>query len=204
MIDKIKIYKFKILGGILGVFIFAGAVFGAYKLGQKKIQVGPQPTPTPEAVATPTPDPTADWIVYQDIECGYSIKYPPRWFLNRASTCLSQFSDIKSDDPSETRVSVYTILSTREEVMERYNAEIGQKLKHGDIVEEKIANLTIGGEPAVRLTRTSLEGKLYSVFVLFAKDNRVFEIVNVVKNKTDQQRYNDTFNLMLSTFGFIE
>lgn len=38
-LDKLKIHKFKILVGILGVLVLAGAVFGAYKFGQRSIFV---------------------------------------------------------------------------------------------------------------------------------------------------------------------
>jgi len=75
-LDKLKVHKFKILGGVLGVFVLVGAVFGAYKLGQRKVGPGPQPTPTPGLVATPTPDLTADWKTYTNTKYGYSIKYP--------------------------------------------------------------------------------------------------------------------------------
>lgn len=54
--EKLKVNKFKLLTGVLGIFIFAVAVFGAYKFGQKQIQPIPQPTTTPAAVATPTPE----------------------------------------------------------------------------------------------------------------------------------------------------
>jgi len=78
--EKIKIHKFKILGGVLGIFIFTGAVFGAYKLGQKQIQPAPQPTPTPVVVATPTPDPTANWETYRGKH--FSFKHPRDWTDN--------------------------------------------------------------------------------------------------------------------------
>ena len=80
-LDKLKVHKFKILGGILGVFVLAGAVFGAYKLGQKQVypELGEGPTPTPVAVATPTLDPTANWKTYTNEKYGYSIKYPAEW-----------------------------------------------------------------------------------------------------------------------------
>jgi len=54
-LEKLKIHKFKILIGVLGVVIFIGAVFGAYKFGQKQFQLGPVPTTTP----TPTIFPEA-------------------------------------------------------------------------------------------------------------------------------------------------
>ncbi len=79
LLDKIKTHKFKILGGVLGVLVFVGAVFGAYKLGQRQVWVGPQPTPTPIVVATPTPDLTANWKTYKNEEAGISFKYPNDW-----------------------------------------------------------------------------------------------------------------------------
>lgn len=89
--EKIKVNKFKVLGGILVVLIFAGAVFGVYKLGQKQIQPTPQPTPTlmvtpiptptpsiiVTPIVTPTPDPTANWKTYTNTKYRYQFKYPP-------------------------------------------------------------------------------------------------------------------------------
>lgn len=54
MIDKLKIHKFKILGGILGILFLAGAAFGAYKLGQEQIQPGPQPSLAENCVESAT------------------------------------------------------------------------------------------------------------------------------------------------------
>lgn len=55
LLDKIKIHKFQILGGFLGVLVFTGAVFGAYRFGQKQVGPGPKPTLTPGLTATSTP-----------------------------------------------------------------------------------------------------------------------------------------------------
>lgn len=76
-LEKLKPHKFKILGGVLGILVFAGAVFGAYKIVQKQAQ--PAPQPTPEVVATPTPDPTADWQTYTNKTFSYQIDYPVDW-----------------------------------------------------------------------------------------------------------------------------
>jgi len=46
-LEKLKIHKFKILSGIVGVLVFAGAVFGAYRFGQRQVQPASKPTPTP-------------------------------------------------------------------------------------------------------------------------------------------------------------
>lgn len=52
-LERLKHHKFKILGGVLGVLVFAGATFCAYKLGQKQVQPTPQPTPTPRIAPSP-------------------------------------------------------------------------------------------------------------------------------------------------------
>lgn len=54
-LDKLKIHKFKILGSLLGVLVFAGAVFGAYKFGQRQTRPVSQLTPTPLPSEVPSP-----------------------------------------------------------------------------------------------------------------------------------------------------
>lgn len=54
MLEKLRLHKLKILAGILGILIFAGAVFGAYKLGQKQAQPTPQPSPVENCVESAT------------------------------------------------------------------------------------------------------------------------------------------------------
>lgn len=100
-LSRIKLHKFKILAGVLGVLVFAGAVFGAYKLGQKQTPLAPRPTPTPVAIATPTslpsettvpafsPTPTIrtinykiikGWERYDNTSGGYSVQYDPKLY----------------------------------------------------------------------------------------------------------------------------
>jgi hypothetical protein len=67
--------KFKILGGALGVLVFAGAVFGAYKLGQKQIYPEPVEGPTPGGQKVFCEDPrpevcTMECIVKPPFICG--------------------------------------------------------------------------------------------------------------------------------------
>lgn len=68
-LGKLKTHRLKILGGVLLVLIFAGAVFGAYRLGQRQIQPAPIEGPTPAISPKPTlgPDvyhtPGMDFII---------------------------------------------------------------------------------------------------------------------------------------------
>lgn len=99
MLDKIKTSKFKILIVVLGVFVFGGAIFGAYKPG--RIQPQPpseqegktfckDPRPevcTMECIINPPyicgsdgksycsecqacANPEVEWYMIQDIPCG--------------------------------------------------------------------------------------------------------------------------------------
>ena len=83
---KLLCEKFKILLGVLGVLVFAGAVFGAYKVGQRSIYPArPElsrgkpvegPTPTPVAVAPPHPTPpqTGRLIRIQNMDTRLNIQ----------------------------------------------------------------------------------------------------------------------------------
>ncbi|MFZ5365804.1 MAG: hypothetical protein ACOZBZ_00745 [Patescibacteria group bacterium] len=106
--EKLKIHKFKILGGVLGVLVLVSIVFGAYKLGQRSIYPEPVegPTPTPIVEATPTPlpseapakegDPTVNWKTYTF--SFWSIRLPPGVsnFRCDQSSCLTSSTILSS------------------------------------------------------------------------------------------------------------
>ena len=108
-LSKIKLHKFKILGGILVVFVFVGAVFGAYKVGQRSIYPEPveRPTPTPVVVATPTPDPTANWKTYTNTKFGYRLQYPLNYITNNGVV------DIQTDKNDSPLLFLYSNESGR-------------------------------------------------------------------------------------------
>lgn len=136
-LDKIKIHKFKILGGILGFFVAAGLVFAGYEIGRKQVQLTPisiptviptpiskfTPTPkisptsvipaTPEL--TPTPDPTADWKTYTNARYGYEIKYPPDYKLASCRSCfdLSLVDFVTFNPPSSVGYGVIVVSSLK-------------------------------------------------------------------------------------------
>lgn len=97
--DKLKIHKIKILAVFLGVLVFAGAVFGAYKFGRRQIQPGPQPTPTPgvtcgpcSQLMPPHPDFCKDGTIIpgEKDECGCQM--PPKCQRSTANwkTCTNK------------------------------------------------------------------------------------------------------------------
>lgn len=60
LMDKLKIHKWKVLGGLLGIFVLAGVAFGAYQFVQNQTQPAATPfTPTQIPRQIPTENETA-------------------------------------------------------------------------------------------------------------------------------------------------
>lgn len=202
--DKLKIHKFKILGGILGILVFTGAVFGAYKFGQKQVQVGPQPTPTPVAVATPTPDPTANWKTYINKASGYSVKYPtdkllrlicPGEELNLVKRGVETQESI--DMPTCARdgrydIEIVTLSTPKEEPKaDQYTSVVKEDILVGGVKARKyVVNMFIP-EPRGPGTEWYTE-------VFLNHDGKIY---NLFLGKTD---FVDIFDLIRSTFRFLE
>lgn len=204
-LDKIKIHKFKIFGGVLGVLVLAGAVFGAYKLGQKGTQPGPQPTPTPVAVAIPTPDPTANWKIYTNTKYGYSIKYPEDWFIKESGNPQEAFIEIHS--PTYISMGdkgvIFWISAEKEpntpirkwfdKVVARDPSTIKdlkiEPVLLSDINALKITDLGPGIDQGVAKTYCLNNDKIYGIW---------FE------SNTAKPEELEYANLMLSTFRFLE
>jgi len=211
--------KWKILAGILGILVFAGAVFGAYKLGQRQIQFTPHPTPTPTVTTTPTPDPTADWETYTNTKYGYLIKYPEGWYLSEAGDIseAADFLDVKKAPqditPHDIKVRVHTIkevgpqwVSVKAFFDEIYNKPIGT-ISGPKGRTTKVANITISGYKAVKQIEETFPIEteaFYSTVVYVLKEsNTVIKVYTMASSKSEESVFIDTFNLMLSTFRFL-
>jgi hypothetical protein len=214
--EKLKANKLKILGGVLGILVFAGALLGAYKLGQRQAQPAPQPTPTPAAVTTPTPDPTADWQAYTNTEHGYSIKYPLNWNLQEVAPGglgveISSFDTAKPVD-DETGKGIFSVhisenfspISVKEWLLEetrRCKKEGGCAPSPPEILEE----VSIDDQPGVK-TDNPLPGILSGMGISYfvSHDRRLYEIrFQFGLNEVEGGEISNTFNLILSTFRFL-
>lgn len=188
-LDKLKIHKFKIFGGILGIFVFTGAVFGVYKLGQRQIRIGPQPTPTPGLVATPTPEPTADWKTCNS-EIGFSFQYPPDWQIQLLSTTIMV-------SPPGQFLPVMQIFQLDT------NPSFKENFESNEIFDVVSKPIVISGLQAVEYTQTYKQALPH----IKIGQTSVIDVVEykgqpVVLELVDAQ-YKDIFNLMLSTFKFL-
>jgi len=193
--QKPRVNKFVILGGILGVLIFIGALFGAYKLGQRQLQ--PQPSPSPETVVTPTPDPTADWRVYTNTEASFSFKYPQALTPSECKDGLHLFeitNELEASEFCETpplgKISI-----------EFGTIPLSTGYSQSTDFETTEQQITVDDVEATKQTVKKLKeapGPNYGVFVTFSKDSHHFLI------SLREKQYEPTFNLMLSTFKFLE
>jgi len=186
-LDKLKIYKFKILGGILGAFVLAGAVFGVYKFRQRQVQLTPQLTPT--AIPSPSPDLTADWKGYMNFSLGISFKYPENWNVELVESTLH----INPQEGSFTIVAYsiddQTLRATKETyVTTDTQTVIQRRIDHTeyDITEY---TLTFKGVPGA--------GRSTIIDIVEYKDGAFLW-------QLSDLQFKEIFNLILSTFRFLE
>lgn len=199
-LTQIKIHKFKIVVGILGAFIFVGAVFGAYKLGQKQVQPGSQPTPTSMVVATPTPDPTADWKTYTNTKYGYSIKYPEDWVMLEAATAIFH-------PRGETEIEPFYMfeIDVRENPTGLTPRAWFEK-EYSRLWEENIS-VSFKEVEVSGLKREEVAFILADMpirYVLIGRGNRIYLMNLIETSEIGSKEHQDMFNLMLSTFRFLE
>ncbi|PJE67671.1 hypothetical protein COU95_01115 [Candidatus Shapirobacteria bacterium CG10_big_fil_rev_8_21_14_0_10_40_9] len=214
LLEKLRIHKGKILGGVLGIFVFAGAVFGAYKFGQRQVQPGPWPTPTPKAVATPTPDETANWKTYTNTKYGYSIKYPPDFEIKEAEIANTpliggvSILDPKARDekiaPKYRLLFGISLYRTENEAIEEiYKEPLSQYLGQKEFANiGTIAWVELDGKRAVRTTGSSTGGFFDRVEAINKEIK--FNIEETAFTEEEREANKQTLNLMLSTFRFLE
>ena len=212
LLDKIKIHKFKILGGVLGVLVFIGAVFGAYKLGQRQVQppgLVVTPTPLPSEAPAKEGDPTADWKTYTDQNDNYSIKYPPAWsvtpsqFFSQTGITkaarlegegLEVLINVFKDKPAESDLS-YWISSLVDETGKR-NVFWEKEIVVNGIksIQQEISSAPLGRSVRVYVPRSSTAVFEFTAWPVGDNDP---------SKPIDLNRLN-SFNLILSTFKFLE
>lgn len=210
--EKLKANKGKILAGVLGILVFAGAVFGAYKLSQKQAQPAPQPTPspavtplpTPTPESTPTPEPTADWKTHTNTKCGFSIKYPDELTVDEARGCV-HFSLWGPTQKTDTEF--YDGISLLFD-----SGQLGNKTLK-ELVEEEADEFKVVGEVLISPAETTIAGVagytvkasglgVFTYFYVSHKPGIYLEIVDSTVDPTGKG-FQKTVDLMLSTLKFL-
>jgi hypothetical protein len=210
-LNRIKIHKWKILGGVLGILVLAGAVFGAYKFGQRQVQ--PVPKPTPKIVVIPTSDLTVNWKIFNS-QCGFTIKYPDGWKIDGAPICGSlrapNWEEGNVPEPrglslrfsrweKGTKTSVFskgTSTPLTINTLEDYIRSHGNDGEQVSEVKDKTYGELSGKEFILAL---EAEATSYTYFI-FMRDDFIY---TVDWNNKYIENYGDDINLMLSTFKFL-
>jgi len=201
--NKLKIHKFKILGGVLGVLIFSGAVFGAYKVGQRKVQPAPQPTPTPTAVATPTPDLTANWKTYTSAD--FIFKYPADWkvrdllSINRNLEWLKTSSIYLGLAPISIKEDVLASVRVTSDTMEKVVAGTKDTMLTPGTPTRLLseAETQFNGYSATKLVFENTVAQVKNQYLIILREKKTYVLSGGGTRDTSAS------DLILSTFKFL-
>jgi len=180
-----------ISGGFLLLVIVGAAGFLLGKsLSQSKTpslplisQVSPSPTPTPEnPISTPTPDPTANWKTYVNNKYNYSIKYPEDWILQPDKQTPEEIVNFTKDLNSLTIYSGSAIPGIPPES-----------------TPSQVKSIVIANQNVIKEAYNNL-----FVLLKFPENLPVNQISIRYKNGITSAEYEDLFDLILSTFKFLE
>jgi len=216
LLEKLRIHKGKILGGVLGIFVFAGAVFGAYKFGQRQVQPGPWPTPTPGAVATPTPDPTANWKIYTNTKYGYSIKYPEDMFYLEREAKLPRLQSVeftKKRGPTMGEIPGIEVIVYEDEGLsleawfdkrsttKPFEANESPTIFYYKVTGKQEISFDGSGSKGIRFVDNQITGAPIPTAIVSAQ-NLVVSIRGYYF--VHDESFQEIYDLMLSTFKFLE
>jgi len=209
---KIKVHKFKILGGILGVFVFVGAVFGAYKFGQRQVQPSglvatPTPLPSESAnLAENEGDLTANWKTYTNNGHSFAFRYPSSWNYkavpNFPDTILFSPEEIVFAENSEGPITPVSVSIKRGVNIEKAVNTIKEAYRYKDFKERDIV---VGGVNCRKISgivtaESYITGKFNSQ--VFIPHNG--EIINFSYTEETARVNEQIFDLMLSSFRFLD
>lgn len=227
---KEKRWLKSLLFSILGIILASGLVFAGYKIAQlKQVQPGPQSTPTPEITPTSTPlpteapeegEPTADWETYTNSKYSYQFKHPKDWSFK---------AEVVSDESKPLYVIRELVVSN---IIDDYLVSIStwnNPERHSlvDWLEfredsetplplpddvELVANYIVAGEPAFKIWSDPISkgkepGRCFQACpildVYFTHSDKAYRVELNYHREVDKESQ-ETFNLLLSTFKFLE
>jgi len=180
------------------------------------------PIATSTPMSTPTSDPTANWKTYTNTKYGYSIKYPPETRVEEGpaggerlqEAIFMLFGPKAPPGPSEFTDGFGITLAViknpnnknpaqfAQEYYQQAAEDINNKILEGDISKCKVENVVKGNISGVRFTYcTQVPGTGILNFSEWYVKNGVTSQINAV---LQNENYLTIFNLMLSTFRFLD
>ncbi len=222
-----KPHRLFVLSLVIGgaVILLAGLIGGFYlakKQSTLPLVVKTIPTVTPSLSPTPvTQDETANWKTYSNTQYGFSFKHPnlddltntigiagPQDTTNNLKPVV-EFADkttikMPNTDAAFDGFAIYVVSNSQKYTLSQY---IELQKKSLTIMSEEFQgssyvdqtqqlSLSVGNQQAVLLTNTG--DHVDRVYIGFP-DNSQFLVIGKIQSNN---RFNDTFNQILSTFKF--
>ena len=214
--------------GVIAVVagIIAGALYWYFVINEEE-------TTTTETTKVSTPsskqatpsakkekDETADWKTYTNSSLGFSIKYPSGWYTKETPSNPSSpltYASISEKTTSDVNSGfVLTVTADSDEFLEKeYNEtkklEISKAtsgvIDSGPHVVERLPNTKVDNLTGLVWTEKP-EGENstvpYNQTVYVKKGTKFYKIWTTAETQTDFNTYQKKFNLMLSTFKFLD
>jgi hypothetical protein len=215
-LDKLKLQKKKILiglGVLFGILALAGSILGAYLISQRQVYPEPVegPTPTPE-VATPTPDPTAAWETYTNTKYGYSIKHSQDVKVREDKTQNLVFFEFaeKGDWVADLLIKHYQNpeglgpQSFWQKLFEEGKLEAQRKNWPPPSEPLESETIKINNLEGFQIRNSAYEAYQRVTYLGQGKTMVVISFYDENPNDPFQEEHLEVFNLILSTFKFLE
>lgn len=213
---KITVFSF------VGLILLFGAAYGGYWYGvqQSRVEAPKLAIPTPILAPLPTPTPTphltTDWKTYTNTEYGYSIKYPKDWKFETNTVpelgFYVTFSKINRDGTDRipsSNISVLIVHNPRELSLEEWLLEKTEFMPgSGKEVRKDIYKLSYDGSPSTIYVDGTKAYKWLSKAgnrqVVFERDRTIYSVGTLLQNRKFEEETKDIFDLILSTFKFLD
>jgi hypothetical protein len=213
------------LFSVLSLFLAGGLVWEGYKLGQRQTPLtftplfAPTPTRTLQREIYSPLNETVNWVAYMDPKYNYEIRYPKDWNVETNWDLRVEDEGIFFRDPNGIIKVIIQVINNPESLdlisyLTRYplgeTAIIGNPGEELEREQRKIAEkmvrasteIIIDGKPAFKFNNIPAFLPLTEV-ILFKKE-LVFHFVLAPRKTPFPDVYQTIFDLMLSTFKFLD
>ncbi len=166
---------------------------------------------------------TADWETYTSSQLAFSIKYPEELknIKEQLSTANSQIPTISfSDNPDFNSIDpkIATVNVSKGDFKAAYDAisllEVNKLYSRSvagatDVAEEtRLADITIGNQVGIKQSYTPSvkgEGQIdYATYIYVNKDSDYYKLSIISGTKASYEKNQAIFNLMITTFKFLD
>ena len=210
-------WKNILIGVVIGAVLVGVGVLVFYLYQGSSEEATPTTTPktsTPSAkTSTPSAqkDETADWVLFEDKVLGFSLKHPTKWFKypSTSEDISSQISNYDMDkaegtgyDPEKNKgdfkIQVDKVENTSNQTLEQYIADKFSKSETElpTIISQQ--NKFINENKAIIVEFKTSLGTFANVYI--ERKSSIY----IIHGLLDYESNKKTFNLIVSTFKFLD